>query len=151
MLDRRTLQRLSRESCPILELLNLEILESEAGLLRASIPRIPLAGNHVGILNAGALFALGEFIGGLVVASNLNEPERFQPVVRDVKIDFKAPATTDVIAEAFFSEDQASAMNAALMDSGRFDFSLNTIIKDANQTTVAITDGSYALRNFLKT
>ena len=34
MLDRRTLQRLSRESCPILELLNLEILESEAGRSR---------------------------------------------------------------------------------------------------------------------
>ena len=43
---------------------------------------------------------------GACCSLNPNEPERFQPVVRDVKIDFKAPATTDVIAEAFFSEDQ---------------------------------------------
>ena len=41
-------------------------------------------------------------------------------------------------------------MNAALMDSvGSTSPKYNC--KDANQTTVAITDGSYALRNFLKT
>ncbi|GIR10364.1 MAG: hypothetical protein CM15mP21_6260 [Hyphomicrobiales bacterium] len=42
---------------------------------------------------------------------HLARPEKFQPVVRDLKIEFKAPAFSSVTAETKFSQAQADEMN----------------------------------------
>lgn len=113
--------------------------------------RMPLtrdSGNHVGIMHAGALFAVGELMGGLVVARYLEDPQKFQPVVRQVRIDFRAPALTAVTARASFSSGQGASMNRALSDTGRFDFELTTRIFDEGGAVVAQTAASYAIRNF---
>ena len=100
-------------------------------------------------MHAGALFALGEFLGGLITAYYLDDPRKFQPVVRDLKIDFKAPAMTDIIATTEFTDQQALDMNTSLATSGRFDFQQKAVLTDSNGTVVAQTLGSYALRNFM--
>ena len=138
-----------KKNCPIYGFLGLSVLEAEEGVFKASIPNTPDSGNHIGIMHAGALFALGEFLGGLITARYLDNPRKFQPVVRDLKIDFKAPAMTDITATAYFSVEQAAEMNAKLEDSGRYDFQQKAVLTDANGTVVAETLGSYALRNFM--
>jgi acyl-coenzyme A thioesterase PaaI-like protein len=100
-------------------------------------------------MHAGVLFSLGEFLGGLITARYLDNPRKFQPVVRDLKIDFKAPAMTDITATAYFSADQALEMNAKLEETGRYDFQQKAVLTDTNGTVVAETLGSYALRNFM--
>ena len=104
----------AKKNCPIYEFLGLTVLEAENGVFKATIPNSKAAGNHIGIMHAGVLFSLGEFLGGLITARYLDNPRKFQPVVRDLKIDFKAPAITDITATAYFAADQALEMNAKL-------------------------------------
>ena len=127
---------------------HLEILEaSETFKVRMSLR--PETENHLKMMHAAYLFAGGEFLGGLVPMIHLAKPGKFQPVVRDLKIDFKAPAFSSVIAETHFSEGQAAEMNATLDSDGRFDFTLEAVLKDEADTLVAKTTTNYAVRNFL--
>ena len=139
----------AKKNCPIYEFLGLSVLEAENGVFKATIPNSKEAGNHIGIMHAGVLFSLGEFLGGLITARYLDNPRKFQPVVRDLKIDFKAPAMTDITATAHFSAEQALEMNAKLEETGRYDFQQKAVLTDTNGTVVAETLGSYALRNFM--
>ena len=139
----------AKKNCPIYEFLGLSVLEAENGVFKATIPNSKEAGNHIGIMHAGVLFSLGEFLGGLITARYLDNPRKFQPVVRDLKIDFKAPAMTDIMATAYFSAEQALEMNAKLEETGRYDFQQKAVLTDTNGTVVAETLGSYALRNFM--
>ena len=139
----------AKKNCPIYEFLGLSVLEAENGVFKATIPNSKEAGNHIGIMHAGVLFSLGEFLGGLITARYLDNPRKFQPVVRDLKIDFKAPAMTDITATAYFSAEQALEMNAKLEETGRYDFQQKAVLTDTNGTVVAETLGSYALRNFM--
>ena len=139
----------AKKNCPIYEFLGLTVLEAENGVFKATIPNSKAAGNHIGIMHAGVLFSLGEFLGGLITARYLDNPRKFQPVVRDLKIEFKAPAMTDITVTAYFSVDQALEMNAKLEETGRYDFQQKAVLTDANGNVVAETLGSYALRNFM--
>ena len=139
----------AKESCPIYGFLGLEVLQAEGGVFKARMPLNKDTSNHVNIMHASVLFALGEMLGGLVAAKHLAKPEKYQPVVRGLKIDFKAPALTAITAEASFSEAQAVEMNAKLDETGKFDFILKASLTDANGTVVAETEGDYAIRNFL--
>lgn len=139
----------AKKNCPIYDFLGLSVLEAENGVFRATIPNSKEAGNHIGIMHAGVLFSLGEFLGGLITARYLDNPRKFQPVVRDLKIDFKAPAMTDITATAYFSAEQGLEMNAKLEETGRYDFQQKAVLTDTNGTVVAETLGSYALRNFM--
>ena len=139
----------AKKNCPIYEFLGLSVLVAENGVFKATIPISKEAGNHICIMHAGVLFSLGEFLGGLITARYLDNPRKFQPVVRDLKIDFKAPAMTDITATAYFSAEQALEMNAKLEETGRYDFQQKAVLTDTNGTVVAETLGSYALRNFM--
>ena len=149
MMDLVAFEAGAKKNCPIYEFLGLSVLEAENGVFKATIPNSKKAGNHIGIMHAGVLFSLGEFLGGLITARYLDNPRKFQPVVRDLKIDFKAPAMTDITATAFFSAEQALEMNAKLEETGRYDFQQKAVLTDTNGTVVAETLGSYALRNFM--
>ena len=149
MMDLVAFEAGAKKNCPIYEFLGLSVLEAENGVFKATIPNSKEAGNHIGIMHAGVLFSLGEFLGGLITARYLDNPRKFQPVVRDLKIDFKAPAMTDITATAYFSTEQALEMNAKLEETGRYDFQQKAVLTDTNGTVVAETLGSYALRNFM--
>ena len=139
----------AKESCPIYEFLGLQVLEAKEGVFKALIPNTKASGNHIGIMHAGALFSLGEFLGGLIAARYVDNPRKFQPVVRDLKIDFKAPAMSNITATAHFTAEQAAEMNTKLEETGKYDFQQIAVLTDENGTVVAETVGSYALRNFL--
>lgn len=126
----------------------LEILSADE-VFKVRVVLGPETENHVKMMHAAYLFAGGEFLGGLVPMRHLAKPEIFQPVVRDLKIDFKAPAMTSVTAETFFTQAQAVEMNAALDNEGRYDFTLVADLKDENDVLVAQTTTNYAVRNFL--
>ncbi len=138
----------TRENFSIYRNAGLEILQADE-IFKVRVVLGPETENHVKMMHAAYLFAGGEFLGGLVPMRHLAKPETFQPVVRDLKIEFKAPAMSSITAETVFTQSQADAMNAALDKDGRFDFTLVADIKDENQSLVAQTTANYAIRNFL--
>lgn len=136
-----------RQKFPIYENAGLEILQADE-IFKARVILGEKTQNHVHMMHAAFLFAGGEFLGGLVPMRYLEQPEKFQPVVRDLKIDFKAPALTSVTAQATFTQAQADEMNRELAENGRYDFTLVAELTDASGTLVAQTTANYALRNF---
>ena len=126
----------------------LQILQADE-VFKVKVVLGPETENHVQMMHAAYLFAGGEFLGGLVPMRHLAKPEKFQPVVRDLKIEFKAPAMTSVTAETVFTQAQADEMNEALEKDGRYDFTLVAELKDENGAVVALTTTNYAIRNFL--
>ena len=127
---------------------HLEILEAN-GTFKVRMSLRPETENHLKMMHAAYLFAGGEFLGGLVPMVHLAKPQKFQPVVRDLKIDFKAPAFSSVTAETQFSQAQADEMNKTLDEKGRFDFTLVADLKDENAKLIAQTTTNYVIRNFL--
>ena len=138
-----------KKSCPLYEFFGLTVLEMSEESFKVSMPLNDATCNHVGMIHAGVLFAAGEILGGMVVSKHLADPARFQPVVRDLKIEFLKPALTEVTASAHFDSTKAAAMNRELDASGRFDFVLEAELRDTHNQVVAKTTANYALRNFL--
>ncbi|MEP0201572.1 MAG: PaaI family thioesterase [Halioglobus sp.] len=138
-----------KKSCPLYDFFGLKVLELSDESFKVSMPLNDSTCNHVGMIHAGVLFAAGEILGGMVVSQHLADPVRFQPVVRDLKIEFLKPALTEITASAHFDSEMAKAMNQELAESGRFDFVLEAQLKDTNNQVVAKTTANYALRNFL--
>jgi len=101
--------------------------------------------NHVGSMYAGALFTLAELTGGAIFLSSFDR-ERFYPIVRDMSIRFRRPATSDIWVEVRVSEDFVQTVQAEAQAQGKADYEWECELKDADATVVAITKNLYQLR-----
>jgi len=99
---------------------------------------MPLAGNvnHVGMMYAGALFALGEVMGGAIFGVAFDYRKYF-PIVREVQIRYLKPALTDVTLTADVTEAQVAEGIAALEAKGKADIVLELELRDAEENVVA--------------
>ncbi|MBV8604835.1 MAG: PaaI family thioesterase [Pelomonas sp.] len=109
--------------------------------------RMPLEPNrnHVGSMYAGALFTLAELSGGAIFLSSFDR-QRFYPVVRDMSIRFRRPATSDIWVEVRVDEEVVRKVQAEAEAAGKADYEWECELKGADGTVVAITKNSYQLR-----
>ncbi|HOD29381.1 MAG TPA: YiiD C-terminal domain-containing protein [Syntrophales bacterium] len=108
---------------------------------------MPLAGNvnHVGMMYAGALFSLGEVVGGAIFGVAFDFRKYF-PIVREVQIRYLQPALTDVTLTVDMTEAQVAEVLAVLEAKGKADFVLDLDLKDTNETVVAHVRGTWQAR-----
>ena len=111
---------------------------------------MPLEGNinHVGIMYAGSLFTIGEVTGGLYWGLEFDREKTF-PIVKEINIQFKRPAATDVTLEAVFDEAEVKKVEAEMDDVGKADFTLDLEVKDANDVTVSLVHGIWQVRKMI--
>ena len=74
------------------------------------------------------------------------DTKRFYPIVKDVWIRFRRPATTDVTVEVTLSEEEISRIESTTEEMGQCDFEWDVEMKDANGEVVAISHNVYQLR-----
>ncbi len=112
---------------------------------------MPLEGNvnHVGMMYAGALFTIGEIPGGILHLASF-DVNRFFPIVKEINIRFRRPATTDVTLEMALDADQADQIQAEAEEKGKADFSLEMEIKDAAGEVVSMINGTWQIRKIQK-
>ena len=112
---------------------------------------MPLEGNvnHVGMMYAGSLFTLGEIAGGAIYVVSFDMTRLF-PIVKEVKIRFRRPATTDVIMEVELSAEEASRIQAEALEKGKADYVLNLELEDAEGEVVSIVEGTWQVRTIPK-
>jgi len=105
---------------------------------------MPLEGNvnHIGMMYAGALFALGEVIGGALFGAAFDYM-RFVPIAKDVSIRYRRPAVTDITLVAELTEEEVSRITAEMEANGKADITLDLELKDAGQETVAVVRGTW--------
>jgi len=112
-----------------------------------AVCRVPLAdnGNHLGTMYAGVLFTVAEVLGGAICLPSF-DLTRFHPVVRDLRIDFRRPARTDVTAAAALDAATVERVRAEAEAGGKSTFVLTTELTDADGVVIATTEGTYQLR-----
>ena len=135
-----------RGAIPIMDQMGIEVLEAGRTDVAARLPIGP-NGNHFGSAYAGSLFTVAEVLGGLYASTSL-VMEGAVPLVKQVTIDFRRPATTDVVARATLSEDEIARILAETAERGKSDFELLAEVTDEAGTLVASTRGLYQLRKF---
>ena len=108
---------------------------------------MPLAENvnHVGIMYAGSLFTIGEVIGGIYWGMQF-DVDKFYPIVKEINIQFRKPAMTDVTLEKTFDPEETKRVEAEAERNGKADFTLDLELKDANDQVVSVVRGIWQIR-----
>ena len=112
-----------------------------------AVCRVPLEGNgnHLRTMYAGVLFTVAEVLGGAICLPSF-DMARFYPVVKSVRIDFRKPARTDVLATAELPASRVAEIAAAADEHGKAEFTLDATLTDDAGIVVATTEGVYQLR-----
>ncbi|MBZ6379755.1 MULTISPECIES: PaaI family thioesterase [Pacificimonas] len=119
---------------PFVERTGMRTLAAEGG--RAKL-LMPLAGNenHVGVLYMGAYTVLAEAVAA-TPGITLCDPDRHFPIIKDLYVDFKRPATSDVTADYALSDEQLAALGADLERKGSAGYVAEFPILDTDGTEV---------------
>lgn len=116
----------------------------EAGYVRL---HIPLAGNenHIGTAYAGALFTLAEMPGGALFLTSF-DAQRFYPIIKEMNLRFRRPATSDVTVEAHLSTEDIERIQQQAEQDGKAEYLLELQLRDTCGEIVAESRGVYQLR-----
>ena len=131
---------------PFVERTGFEVLEVRPGSCRARMPLEPNV-NHVGTMYAGALYTLAELPGGVVALATF-DPQRFYPIVREMHVDFRAPARTDAYVAVSLGDDETARIRRDVEADGRANWSWTCEVTDADGTVVTVTENHYQLRAY---
>ena len=124
--------------------MNLKAEVLEPGFVRL---RVPLAGNenHIGSMYAGALFTLAEIPGGALFLTSF-DASQFYPIVKEMNLRFRRPATGDIVVEARLSAEEIARLQSEAQANGKAEYVLELQLTDGSGEVVALSRGIYQLR-----
>jgi thioesterase domain-containing protein len=108
---------------------------------------MPLAGNqnHIGSMYAGALFTLAEIPGGALFLTSF-DAQRFYPIVKEMSLRFRRPATGDIRVEARLNVAEVMRLQKQVTEQGKAEYVLQLQLTDDSGEVVAESHGLYQLR-----
>lgn len=126
-------RQLTEEQIAFVKRSGLKAETLEPGFVRLCMP---LAGNqnHIGSMYAGALF-LTSF-----------DVQRFYPLIKEMNLRFRRPATGDIHVEARLSDEEIERLQHEATLHGKAEFLLELRLTDASGECVAESRGCYQLR-----
>lgn len=101
--------------------------------------------NHIGSMYAGALFTLGEMMGGAVAMVYFFEHQLI-PIVKGLNIKFTKMAKTDITTTYAMTDEEVERIIADCKEKGKADYTINLELKDKDGNVVALTEGFYQVR-----
>ncbi len=109
--------------------------------------RMPLQGNqnHIGSMYAGALFTLAEIPGGALFLTSF-DVQRFYPVIKEINLRFRRPASSDILVEASLNADEIRRIEDEAERLGKAEYRLELQLCDASGEVVAQSNALYQLR-----
>lgn len=129
---------------PVLEATGLRVLELDPGRARVRMPLEPNA-NHIGTFYAGSLYVLAEVTGAALYSGSFDS-KRYYPIVKEIRLRYRRPATSDVSAEADLSAEEIEVLRAEVERSGKADHAWQCELRDAEGEVVAIADNVFQIR-----
>ena len=108
---------------------------------------MPLAGNqnHIGSMYAGALFTLAEIPGGALFLTSF-DAQRFYPIVKEMNLRFRRPASGDIWVEACLTAEEIQQLQKQATELGKAEYVLQLQLTDESGEVVAESRGLYQLR-----
>jgi thioesterase domain-containing protein len=122
----------------------LQVLVAQRGKVRCLMPYEGNE-NHIGTMYAGALFTLAELPGGLLYLTSFDTAQFF-PIVKEMDMQFRKPATSDVTVEICLAEEAIAAIQEEAQAKGKAEFVLEGELKTQDGVVVATSRGVYQLR-----
>ena len=144
-MDNDMLRTMAAKGIPCAANMGVEVEVLEKGYTRMRMPLNAQTKNHVGTMYAGVLFTLAELPGGAIFMTSFDS-RRYYPIVKDMSIRFRRPATTDITVEVRVSDEFVQKVQAEADANGKADYEWECELKDAAGTVVAITKNVYQLR-----
>jgi len=103
--------------------------------------------NHIGTMYAGSLFILAEFSGGVIYYVSFDHT-KFYPIVKDVSIRYRRPATGDVFLEVGLTAEQVEEIQRSAEEKGKQDWTMDLELKDADGQVCCLVHGTWQIRKF---
>ena len=137
-------RQLTEEQIAFVKRSGLKAETLEPGFVRLCMP---LAGNqnHIGSMYAGALFTLAEIPGGALFLTSF-DVQRFYPLIKEMNLRFRRPATGDISVEARLSDEEIERLQREATLHGKAEYLLELQLNDATGECVAESRGCYQLR-----
>jgi thioesterase domain-containing protein len=128
----------------IIEKMGMRILDFQKQSVKIMLPKEPNV-NHIGTVYAGSLFSLADFAGGVLFFSAY-DLRKYYPLLKEVTITFKRPATTDITVEASMTHEQAEGIKKIADETGKADWTLDLELKDEQGNVCCIVHGNFQMR-----
>jgi thioesterase domain-containing protein len=128
----------------IIEKMGMRILDFQKQSVKIMLPKEPNV-NHIGTVYAGSLFSLADFAGGVLFYSAF-DLRKYYPLLKEVTITFKRPATTDITVEASMTPEQAEGIKKIADETGKADWALDLELKDEQENICCIVHCTFQMR-----
>jgi len=128
----------------IIEKMGMRILDFQKQSVKIMLPKEPNV-NHIGTVYAGSLFSLADFAGGVLFYSAF-DLRKYYPLLKEVTITFKRPATTDITVETSMTPEQAEGIKKIADETGKADWALDLELKDEQGNICCIVHGNFQMR-----
>jgi acyl-coenzyme A thioesterase PaaI-like protein len=128
----------------IIDKMEMRILAFRPRSVKIMLPKEPNM-NHIGSVYAGSLFSLVDFAGGVLFYASFDY-KRYYPILKEVTITFKIPATTDITVEASMTSEQVKRMEKVADEAGKADWLMNLELRDEKGSVCCIAHGNFQMR-----
>ena len=128
----------------IIETMGIRILDFKKRSVKIILPKEPNV-NHIGTVYAGSLFSLADFAGGVLFYSAF-DTRKYYPLLKEVTITFKRPATTDITVEASMTHERAEEIKKIADGTGKADWTLDLELKDEQGNICCIAQANFQMR-----
>ena len=138
------MKRAFRTSIPFAVRTGIDAASFEKNNITLKMPLEPNM-NHIGTMYAGALFTLGEMMGGAVAMIYFIE-NKLIPTVKGLNIRFLRMAKTDISTTYAMRDEEVRKVIDECTKNGKAEYAINLELKDENGVVVAVTEGFYQVR-----
>ena len=128
----------------IIEEMGMRIVDFRKNAVKIILPKEPNV-NHIGTVYAGSLFSLADYAGGVLFYASFDR-KKYYPLLKEVTIAFKKPATTDITVEASMPTAQAEQIKNITDETGKADWVLDLELKDEKGDICCIVHGIFQMR-----
>jgi len=128
----------------IIEKMGVRILDFKKQSIKVMLPKEPNV-NHVGTVYAGSLFSLADFAGGGLFYSAF-DLRKYYPLLKEVTITFKRPATTDITVVTSMTSEYVEGIKKIADETGKADWALDLELKDEQGNICCIVHCTFQMR-----
>jgi len=140
----KSLVRYLEKAIMIIEKMGMQIVGFKKGSVKILLPKNPNV-NHIGTVYAGSLFSLADYAGGVLFFASFDH-KKYVPILKEVTINFKKPATTDITVEATMSPEQIERLQKTADEAGKADWVMDLELKDEQGNICCLVHGNFQMR-----
>lgn len=128
----------------IIEKMGIRIVDFRMRCVKVLLPLKPNV-NHIGTMYAGSLFSLADFAGGVLFFASFDYA-RYFPILKEVTIQYRRPAMSNVTVELALTPEQAGRIIQVADEQGRAEWTMDMELTDEADEICCLVHGVFQMR-----